>query len=142
MKRTCTILGIVTILAVLAALILPGFAVWDGHFRLDVNVKSRSSSPICHVDYAMVPDWNRSESMSSDKLVQDYPFEAVRGFDGARSVLDLPCSGREWLGIEFGYVEPYRFLLLRVDYGNGKRLKTIAEIPKGREPRNLTVEVP
>jgi hypothetical protein len=54
----------------------------------------------------------------------------------------VPCSERSWLRIDYGYVELYRFVVLLIDDGKAKPLKVFAEIPKGRGPRSMTVEVP
>jgi hypothetical protein len=82
-------------------------------------------------------DW-----ISHNNWEREYPFEALKDFDGTKFVIEAPCSGRTWLGFNYGYVEAYRFVVLRVGYGNAKQLKTVAEIPKGRGPRSMTVGIP
>ena len=147
-KGTRIFIGIAILLGVLGLLFilfeLSVVAVWDGHFKLNVNIHSRSSQPIHGVSWASYFRRKDADWVSqTDSHEPDYEFKAVKNFDGTRFVAFGQCWGRtaDFFGIEDSYGEE-RFIVLRVDYVDGKQLRTVAEIPKGRGPRSTTVEIP
>lgn len=119
-----------------------GGYVWDAHFKLNVNTHSKSSLPTHHVRYVFASRREEADLISRYNCEAEYPFKSVEDFDGTRFIVYAPCSGRSWFGVDYGYVEPYRFLVLRVDHGNAMQLKTFAEIPTGRGLRSMTIEIP
>jgi hypothetical protein len=115
---------------------------WDGEFTLNVRIESRSSNPIKHLSYTFVSQRQEVDLLSQMQNDLDYNFRAAEDFDGGNFVAKVPCSGCSWLGVGYGYVEPYRFMVVRVDCGDAKPLRYGAEIPSGRGPRSLTVKIP
>ncbi len=138
MRRIAVIVIVVSLVAL--GLALCPVYVWHGCVTVNVNLKSRSSSPIHQVAYAVARRREQADWISKNE--RECPFEAVKDFDGTKFVIDLSCGGRRWLGIDYGYVEPKGFVVLLVGYGKEKRWTTVTEIPKGPGPRSVTVEIP
>jgi hypothetical protein len=130
MKRIGLLIASAIVVLLLLDLAFSPFVVWDGQFTVSVSIKSRSSLPIRHVAYVF-----------AGLGEQEHLFEAVKDFDGTKFAIDVPCSGRSWLGINYGYVQP-RFVVFRVDGGTDKRLKTVVEIPRGAGQNGVCVEIP
>jgi hypothetical protein len=119
-----------------------GGYIWDGHFHLDVNIESEQSKPIKQVSYTFVSESRAVDWMSQMENDLDYHFWAAEDFTGRGFIAEVPCSGRCWFGIDYGYVEPYRFIVVRIDSGDGKPLRFGSQIPSGRGPRTLTLTIP
>jgi hypothetical protein len=126
----------------ITCLFLCGEAVCDGHFSLNISLHSRSSKAIRNVRCAFSFRREEAEWLSqTDDPAEDYQFKAVEGFDGTKCVAYGRCSWRKSWGIEHHYVAD-QSAVIWIDYANGKRFKTVVEIPKVRGPRSVTVEVP
>ncbi len=138
MRRVAVI--VIAVWLVALGLALCPVYVWHGCLTVNVNLKSRSSSPIHQVTYVFASTCERADWMS--KNMRECPFEAVKDFDGTKFVIELSCGGRRWLGIDYGYVGPKGFIVLLVGYGKDKQWATVMEIPKGPGPRSVTAEIP
>jgi hypothetical protein len=130
-------------LVVLAAPWLLNESVWDGHFPLTLDVRSQSGKAIEALAYATF--FKREQADEAAKPIAGQPgdarFRPAARHDG-RFVADVGCSGRTWIfDIETRYTE-FRYLVLRVAYGDGKEVRRMAEVPVGRGPRSLSIKVP
>ena len=143
MRQSQQIKVIVVIVVLLVVVVLPlsKAAFWDGHFQLDVELCSRTSTQPTIVSYGL---YNRDVADYVVQNIDEFPEElqTAENVDNGRFVVSVPCSGREWLGMSYGYAEPFRFIVLQLKYNDKDRFCTVAEIPEGRGPRNLRVDVP
>jgi hypothetical protein len=116
-RRVFDLAAAFILLAVVGLVVITSdIAVWDGQFKLRV-VQSRSSQSIRRIDYVFASGREEADWISQNDCEADHPFKMVEEFDGGAFVVNVPCSGRRWCGVNYGYVEPYRFLVFRVDYG-------------------------
>ena len=142
MKRIGLAIGIVVLLGIVASPFLIVVSVWDGHFKLNATLRSMSSQPIKNISCAF--SFKREEAdwlSTSDDREAESSFVPVERFDGKTAVAYGQCSGRNWCGVEYGYVAD-KFVVFRVDFANGKISKVIAEQPVRPGPRNIEVEIP
>ena len=132
---------VVVVLLTVALLPLSTAAVWDGHFHLDVEMRSRTATQPTVVSYGL---YNRDVADYVVQNIDEFPGElqTAENIDDGRFVVSVPCSGRECLGMSYGYVEPLRFIVLQLEYNDKDHFCTVAEIPKGRGQRYLRIDVP
>jgi hypothetical protein len=121
-------------------MVLGGY-IWDGSFKTNMRIQSRSSQAVHHVSCAFASRRGEAEWYIRSDCDEEDAFRPVKEFDGTNALAFGRCSARYWLGVEYGYSAD-RFVVLRIDYGNGKQLRTVAELPRVRGPRNVTVEIP
>jgi hypothetical protein len=133
-------LGIVVLIG---ALSLSSVAVWDGGFQLTVSLHSRSAAAIKDVSFALCRDREVANQLAATtEQSAATEFRSVESAGDGRHLVRVPCSGRRWLGVDYGYIEPYRFIVLRVQPTNRALFFAVVEIPEGRGPRSITVDVP
>jgi hypothetical protein len=126
----------------LAAVLLLGTAGHlDGHFQLTVVLHSRSARTLTDVSYGL---YSEDAAKYLVPYLNQHPQElrSVDNLDGDRFVVSVPWSERKWWGVCYGYGEPYRLIALRLKQNGGEPVCIVAEIPEGRGPRILDVDVP
>jgi hypothetical protein len=120
---------------------LSSVAFWDGRFSLALNVSSSSGEKMDNISYATFSQREVAEEMQKYVNLENYAFRPAV-LDNSCYTATIPCSGKRWIfNIETKYTEP-RYIVVQVEYGNGKKSRIFAEIPEGRGPRSLTVSVP
>ena len=115
-------------------------AVWDGSFRLTLDVEAAASIDLNSIGFAM------------DHVL--YPRSERRPFSSDRSAaqetsgrwtIDVPCSGRTgFMGFGDTYHQPGILIVdyqQRIDGEHTMRRKQFT-IPKGRSPRSMTIQLP
>jgi hypothetical protein len=112
------------------------------YYDFKVTVTSASATPIKNVRGKAYYDLARAQEIAADPHVQFSMRDGETAFDGKslRVVGLYSCRSYCLDLIETGAPPP--FLVLLVDYADGKRENKFVEIPEGRSTRKIAVEVP
>lgn len=138
--------ALLTILLIVVICTLPfvfTIEVWDGRFPLTLKISPSSGENVKEVSYCSFNDLQAAKRVESPTYhqVEKGDFFPVKK-EKDHFVVSIPCSGKLWIfNIETAYSEP-RYIVLLIQFENGKKLRRMEEIPKGRGPRTLSVVVP
>ena len=135
--------AIVTCLVVaVAVLLISKFSngkIWLGEIRLTVHLHSKHPSPIRAVSF---DDRRRTPGCDS---VEQYEWDGLRSAEElAKSdfLVRVKCTGRDdgW-GREISYGQ-CDLVLLQIEFEDGKIVRKLVDVPEGRGPREVDVQVP
>jgi hypothetical protein len=131
------------ILAIFILVTFPIARLWDGIFKITVNVASKTSMPITNIEYLGVHSREEANWIAQNPNRGVGLYQSAKDFDGKRFTACFPCGGREIsiIDYEMTYVQ-YGFLVVHGQYQNGRHEYVVTEIPTGRGPRSMTLTVP
>lgn len=155
------VLILILIAAVFSIIELSSVTICDGGYDLEVRLSSSSQTPIRAVHYGTASSMQSLQEAfpiqgrKADEVIADIdPSELKRWGEIEWEVIE-PFKGQPFaafvrttdrisvvLGRELTYHQASRALVVLAEYGNGKRICKIAEIPDGRVSRSLSVALP
>lgn len=113
---------------------------WSGSFPLQVRLEAGRKVVAVWAGTMQRREW--AEQIRQDIRRADCVFRPVEGFDGSTFTVDVICGGRNsGLGIERHYTED-QVLVLRLEYADQQDQFQAVEIPEGRGPRTVSVQLP
>jgi hypothetical protein len=137
------VIGVV-LLATLVAIVVLGFGtIGVRYYDYKVAVTSASATPIKYVRGKAYHDLSSAQEVAAhSKGRLSTPHDEETAFDGKslRVVGLYDCSSYCLDLVQTG--APPRFLVLRVEYTDGKRENKVVEIPEGRSEHRIAAEVP
>ena len=113
---------------------------WSGRFPLRVTLNA--NQPIGFVRYVSLPKIENATLVSnSDEHDYEVSFNTPEDFDGEQFVAFIPCGGRtNQLGSETRYSE-FPYLVLDLTFRDKSKRRLVVDVPKGRGPRDVIVDV-
>ncbi|REJ86501.1 MAG: hypothetical protein DWQ34_27160 [Planctomycetota bacterium] len=121
-----------------------GIAKWVGSFPLEVRLETNSDAPISEVWYDATPSTysrERPDLIRQDLRHGDIFFKEADDFDGNTFIVTVRMTGAtSHLGRELDYHQD-ELLVVKIDFENGHSSLEFAEIPDGREARQVTVRL-
>lgn len=129
---------------VLALLVCAPVKVWDGRFLLKLNLVHQQTPDIALVEGAAVgkrsdAEWYRSHC--NHRSEQPH-WQTLEPDCNGLYALPVPCWGREdMLGFEHKYGH-FEVMILRVTYADNTQSVVTADIPKRRDARELSLQLP
>jgi len=115
--------------------------VWDGRFDLAIHLQSKSGRRIESVEYEAFFRRDHAEFTVAHQPEGFGGFREAEYWSGVWHCHVASTGRRDIFGRELRYMFA-RFVVLLIRYDNGEELLQIAEVPEGRGPRSMTVDVP
>lgn len=142
-----------SILSVLIALLLAALLAWEfvpiqvmrwsGGYDLAITVKNAGAEPIIAVS-CQAFGWaeHAEETMRHLRLLESNWSASAKPFQGKPLILAMPTGGRvSPMGRELSRFQP-RHLVVIAEFGNGKRVGKLVEIPDVEVSRSMEVWMP
>jgi hypothetical protein len=141
-KTEWIIIGV--ILAVIVALLVnPAQQVWDGHFRLTIDINEHQ--PIDHKSLLFATCWFEPDAKeaSQNPGVYEHGFGPAEIFNDNHAMIDVPASGRSGTLWSSGTYNHPKFLVVEFRLNNCEtRARKMFHIPVGRGARSMIIDLP
>ena len=143
-KTDCIVIA--AILVLLIVLIIPSTqAVWDGHFQLTIDIDARE--PIDRESLVFATCWFEDEALDAlnNPGVYEYGFRPPEFSGDGDAVIDVPASGRPGTWGQRGTYNHPEFLIVEYrlpEADNELLARKRFDIPSGRGPRSMTIDLP
>ena len=129
----------------IALLVPPVEAVFDGHFVLAVCVEE--SRAIDRESVLLATFWTEEEAQEAldDPGVYEYRFRRLRLTDDGQTVIDVPYCGRDATWREPARYNEPAFLVVEYrleDPDEPSPVRKRFDIPEGRGPRSMSIRLP
>ena len=143
--RLKTLFAIITAAALLAFLVvvlLPYRYMTIGIGHVDLAVTIESDVPVTRVLFECFPDRRTAAWVVSEHYAgHDISFRALPVNNGRFDTAVTFTDKRDANGRELSYTE-YRYVVLRCQHPDGTETWKMAEIPRGRGARSMTISIP
>jgi hypothetical protein len=115
---------------------------WVGSFPLEVRLLPRFDRQVVKVWAGTLPSLECAEQVQQDIRCAESSLRPSDDFDGSRFVINVHCSGRDSaLGFQKHYFQ-CRLLVVKFEFADNETAHQVVEIPEGRGPRRVSVQVP
>lgn len=132
------------ILAVFFALILsPVQQVWDGHFRLTIELNEHQ--PIDHKSLQFATCWFEPDAKRAlqNPGVYEHGFGPAEISHDSHAMIDVPASGRSGSWVTSDTYNHPKFLVVEYRLANSQTLaRKMFHIPVGSGARSMTIDLP